>query len=437
MENATEDVGKFASGTTIGKLIKEIIEPVRDAHAASLIDALAGLSDALSAEGNAKDANLQDIDSRIAQELAGLFPGVSAKTHIPTPEIDDLFKSATIKLFEADGTGRDAASLGHGAQRSVQLALLKTLARIRHEAAAIVGRTTLLLIDEPELYLHPQAVEIIRASLCSLADDGYQVLFTTHSPLMIARSEAENAILVRRTDDEGTIGLNRFKEAVAEAIEAGPRQAEILFSLTNAAKILFAERVFLAEGLTERTLIPEIFKRETGSSLEELRSTIIDLESVDSIIPAMRVLRAMGLPCKALVDIDFIFRGAVQHSLILAEHEDLVACKAVLLTLAEAGEVALDESGLPKRGAGKTAAQAFEHLARHPIAILHIENLHAQLKEHDVWCWKSGAIEVPLGLASKKPSAHLHFINSMTDPQFEDNTPHYGEVKELIQWLIE
>jgi len=47
------------------------------------------------------------------------------------PEFSDLVKAATIQIFEGGSDpveGRDASSFGHGAQRSIQMALIKSLA---------------------------------------------------------------------------------------------------------------------------------------------------------------------------------------------------------------------------------------------------------------------------------------------------------------------
>ena len=54
------------------------------------------------------------------------------------------------------------STLGHGAQRSIQMTLIRHLAdlKLNNQEQAT---TTLLLIDEPELYLHPQAIEILRS----------------------------------------------------------------------------------------------------------------------------------------------------------------------------------------------------------------------------------------------------------------------------------
>lgn len=202
MENATEDVAKFATSTTVGKLIREIVEPVTRRHSEDVSDALNGIAGKLSADGAEKDESLVQLDNRIDAELKRFFPSIRAKTHIPIPDFSDFIKGATIKLYDSDlqdDTGRDPATFGHGAQRSVQLALIRCLSEVRKELAGDENRTTLLLVDEPELYLHPQAIELVRASLKALSSEGYQVIFTTHSANMIKREDARNALLIKRS----------------------------------------------------------------------------------------------------------------------------------------------------------------------------------------------------------------------------------------------
>ena len=64
--------------------------------------------------------------------------------------------------------GRDVSALGHGAQRSIQMALVRHLADIKRDSGEQASNT-ILLIDEPELYLHPQAIEVLRDALKTLS----------------------------------------------------------------------------------------------------------------------------------------------------------------------------------------------------------------------------------------------------------------------------
>jgi len=440
MENATEDVGKFAAGTTIGKLIKEIIEPVTAAHAGPVSAALADIATKLTADSPEKDENLVALDMQIQTELAKIFPGVSAKIHIPTPEFSDFLKGATIKIFEDNfhnPDGRDAASFGHGAQRSVQIALIKCLSRIKRAGAVGAGRTTLLLIDEPELYLHPQAVELVRASLSSLSSDGYQVLFSTHSPNMIARQDAHNALLIRRNAAVGTRAYPRIRDAVVEAIAEAAHQSETLFALTNSAKVLFSEYVVLAEGKTEKAILPDLFQHEIGATMDEERLGLVALGGSSNVCNAMKVLAAMGIPTKAIVDLDFAFKVAPGSGLIENDHASLVACKAILERLSAANQITIDAEGLPTNGNEVTAAGAYELMVAEPDAGAHVSAIHAHLLENGIWCWTKGTIESHLGLPGKTPAVHMAFLRDLSGQAFKDDLPDYAGAAQLMSWLRE
>lgn len=439
MENATEDVGKNATGTTIGKLIKEIIEPVAATHSGTVTNALAEIASKLSADSSEKDATLVDLDGKIQTELTKIFPGVSAKIHIPTPEFSDFLKGATIKIFEDinyNHHGRDASSFGHGAQRSIQIALIKCLSQIRREQAANNHRTTLLLIDEPELYLHPQAIELVRASLSTLSVDGYQVIFSTHSANMIARQDAQNALLIRRNAASGTMAYPRISEAVKGAIENADHQAETLFTLTNSSKILFSERIVVAEGKTERALLPDIFKQTHDVTIDEDKLGLVDLGGSGNIPNAMTVLKAMGIPSKAIVDLDFAFKVAPAACLIDAENSAIVACKEILKRLSDAGHLSLDPSGLPaKKGSSVSAAKAYELLCAEQDAAAEIEKIHQLLLTKNIWCWTKGTIESHLGLISKSPKEHMKFIDQLSDNKFRQSLPDFEAAEAMMHWL--
>ena len=52
------------------------------------------------------------------------------------------------------------------------------------------------------------------------------------------------------------------------------------------------------------------------------------MNSVDNIPKGLRVLKAMYL-CKAVVDLDFAFRGAVTNKLIDENHAAILECKKI------------------------------------------------------------------------------------------------------------
>ncbi len=439
MEDAAEDAGKMGASTTIGKLLKEIVDQVRNRHADSIADALADVALKLSADSEDKDEDLKALDGDIAAELKNIFPGITAKTHIPIPEFPEFIKGATVKIFEPSYDvehGRDVRALGHGAQRAVQISLIKCLANRKNQAGGDAARTTLILLDEPELYLHPQAVETIRDALVQLSQQGYQVIFTTHSANMIARQDAANVSLVRRKSDKGTYCIPTLAQAVKNAILEAEHQSVTLFELTNSSKFLFSEVVLLVEGKTEKILLPRIYELEFARRIEADRIALIDVGSANSLTSTMMVLEKMGIPNLAAADLDFAFRGAVSAGMIEDNSPDINACKAIFQRLEKEGKLEL-HGGLPRnQKGGPTAAEGFEKLAECSDATPHIKNLKNQLQKNNVWLWPLGAIEKQLGLQSKNSSEeYVRFMKQIAHEEYRAALVGYEEVKAMLNRL--
>lgn len=292
-----------------------------------------------------------------------------------------------------------------------------------------------MLIDEPELYLHPQAIELVRSSLSKLSREGYQVVFSTHSPNMIVRQDAHNVLLIRRNVAAGTKAYPRIRDAVSDAIENAQHQSETLFTLTNSSKVLFCERVVLAEGKTERALLPDIFRHIAGMTLDEKRLGLVALGGSGNIPNAMRVLAAMGIPTKAIVDFDFAFKVAPDAELIPDNFPAIVECKRILQRLSGLGQLTVDASGLPTNSNGVTAAKAFEIMCLEPDANEHVNLIHIHLRDQGIWCWNRGAIESHLGLENKTPSAHMAFLRDFDGQAFRDDLPDFAAVQAAMEWL--
>ena len=146
--------------------------------------------------------------------------------------------------------------MGHGAQRAIQMTLIRHLAEITKDVSK-EGKTNLLLIDEPELFLHPQAIELLRASLKSLSKKGYQVIFTTHSPFMIEQDDIPYTNIVRK-NAEGTRVEVRLKEAITKILDTHDAQARLLFETYNLGQILFSVSPSAISTVSENKICPKL-----------------------------------------------------------------------------------------------------------------------------------------------------------------------------------
>ncbi|WP_289054035.1 ATP-dependent nuclease [Carboxylicivirga marina] len=342
MENSEEDVSKSKSGTTIGKLLAEIIGPVEQQYGDQLRNVLTGLKDVLDADGVNRAPELNQFDQDVNTKLDAFFPDINVKVHVPTPEIKEVFTKGTIKVYEnQNANGTDVSALGHGAQRSIQMALVRHLADLKI-AANENTTTTLLLIDEPELYLHPQAIEILRNSLKVLSTQGYQVLFSTHSPFMVTQKDIAHTLLIRKNEVAGTHKRNSLKTAIPQIEQNAQHQLTLMFALSNSSNILFSERVILAEGKTENRLVPFLIEVISGRTLGLNKCALVSQGGSGNTRKSLEVLAVMDLPCKALVDLDYAFTQAVEDGYLQDNDPDIVACRNEMAQLAPAHGINLN-----------------------------------------------------------------------------------------------
>ncbi|XOB91072.1 ATP-dependent nuclease [Pseudomonadota bacterium 24LQ007] len=435
MENAAEDATKAKTSSTIGKLLNELSQGVQAAHHQEIAEHLEAVRGFIDSSGANRFGALSEIDEAINEKISSFFPGVEIKLHFPVPDFTELFSKGTVKVFEDGDTPRDFENFGHGAQRSIQMALIQYLAEVKQSAN--VPTTTLLLIDEPELYLHPFAIEQIRTALLTLSGHGYQVVFSTHSPQMVTAQHAHHTLLVRKEGGQTKI-RKRLEDAIQDIEPRADHQITHLFSLTQSHAFLFADKVVLTEGKTEHLLLPALYQSMTGRTLAQDQIALIPVGGVDSLAKCIRILQHMDIPTIAIADLDYGFRGAIDSGMVNREDPTLVNLRTLLQSLADQNQIALDKNGLPsKRNSPVSPSKAFELLAERDDAVPLIDSLHQKLIINRVWLWRKGAIEPHLGLEGKSPGHWANFSDRLSRDGFQAVCADHQSIRELFDWIRE
>ncbi|MGJ7027437.1 ATP-dependent nuclease [Petrimonas sulfuriphila] len=435
MENAEEDVSKSKNTTTIGKLLAEIIGPIQTSYSTQVQTALDGIKDLLDADGTSRAAELNAFDAAVNGKVESFFPGVNIKVHVPTPELKEVFSKGTIKVFEnLNPAGRDVSALGHGAQRSIQMALVRHLADIKRDSGEQASNT-ILLIDEPELYLHPQAIEVLRDALKTLSTQGYQVIFSTHSPFMITSKDVGNTLLIRKNDTHGTHKRNSLRAAIPTVVTAAPSQLELIFSLSHSSNILFSERVILAEGTTENRLLPSIIQKVTTRTIGLHKTALVSMGGSGNTRKAMLVLNTMDIPTKAIVDLDFALKQGESDGFLLTGDTDVAAIKAHLAAIAPTHSISLN-AGWPTKGT-MSAADAFRLLARETAIQANLVSLKSKMQAANIYVWTKGTIEDHLGGIPKNETGWANFNARLDAEDLNVILPNdHQEITDLVTWLI-
>lgn len=437
MENSEDDISKSSTTSTIGKLLAEIIGPIEQQYGQQVNTALDGLKEILDAEGINRAPELVTFDQEINTKLDAFFPDIQVKVHIPTPELKEVFKKGTIKVYEnLLPNPKDVSSLGHGAQRSIQMTLIRHLADLKL-IAQTNRTTTLLLIDEPELYLHPQAIEVLRKSLSILSNQGYQVVFSTHSPFMITQKDVANTILVRKNQTLGTYKRTTLKSAIPIIEQQAPHQLTLMYSLSNSSNILFSEKVILAEGKTENKLLPSIIEKVTAKTILYHKTALVKLDGSGNTRKSIQVLTAMDLPTKAIVDLDFALKQGISDGYLVAGDTDIAACLNEVSNIATANNIAIGTDGWPtKNGASVSAAEAFAILANSQNTSQNINNICTKMQAQNIWVWKKGTIENHLNLTGKTEAIWATFTNTLETSSLQTMLPNdFAEIENCVNWL--
>ena len=433
MEDAAADVARYKTTSTIGRLIAQITKPIEEIHGSTLRESLDGIRRKLSVDGEDRAPELIEIDQSATAKLAEFFPGLRVKLHVPAPELQNIFGAGTLKVYEEDSsTVRDVTDLGHGAQRSIQMALIRYLAELSSESSD-AGRT-ILLIDEPELYLHPQAVEQMHAALRSLSNGTYQVIFSTHSPLMVTTDTIRDTLLVHK-GDKGTCTRPRLADTVREVMTDALSQTRTLLELENASQILFSDMVLLVEGKTESRILPGIYRAEKGATLGQAKIGLVRVGGATAVANCMKVLSTMGIPTKALVDLDFAFRAGPKARLIDPNDTDVEAVRQTCRRLTLSEKFDLAEDGFPKKSKDISAADAFAKVAKDSEAAKAIQNLHTNLKSKGIWLWRQGSIEHHIGLEGHSEEDWADFLVRLQDKGCQGVTVDYKGLQEFLEWL--
>jgi predicted ATP-dependent endonuclease of OLD family len=208
----------------------------------------------------------------------------------------DARASLRLQYCEA-GLTVPGEELGLGIQSAIVVGIFEAFRRIGGEFGPLV-------IEEPEMYLHPQAQRYFYRLLCEMADRGQcQIIYATHPPIVADVNRFESLRLVRRDADQ-----HSPVSFVLPQQEAALNSARAAFKLggkfdTGRNEVLFADRALLVEGCGDR-IAASLVAEKLGLDPDAEGVTIVDCGGKSGIELVLRVCGSLGIPCVVLHDED-------------------------------------------------------------------------------------------------------------------------------------
>lgn len=197
-----------------------------------------------------------DIEDLIGNRLSD-FIDLAVKLHFKeNTSVDEFnFASRTTLKIQDGKVETDPEYQGHGAQRSLILTLLEILVLESAKTAKEVNpHEIIILMEEPEIYLHPQMARKMRDVLLDIAQKPTaQVICTTHSPAFLDLADRHVGIVMLRKAG----GVTKIHQQIDDLFEIDDRdRLRMLLNFDSAVnEVFFCKHACLVEGDSELAAI--------------------------------------------------------------------------------------------------------------------------------------------------------------------------------------
>src|SRR3990172_10184359 len=104
-------------------------------------------------------------------------------------ETMDFYRTLDLRVREGEFI-ISATELGEGIQNALVLSILQAFEERRKKGA-------ILLIEEPEMFLHPQKQRTLNKTLRKIGESN-QIIYTTHSPHFVSVPDYQEVFLIRK-----------------------------------------------------------------------------------------------------------------------------------------------------------------------------------------------------------------------------------------------
>ena len=152
-------------------------------------------------------------------------------------------------------------------------------------------------IEEPELFLAPQAHRYLRRLIRRLAELGNQVFFTTHAPGLLSVAALEEVNLVTR-DELGVTAVERLRP-----IDVDDAFRVICEFDAERSELFLSRAAILVEGMTEKIALPFVF-HALGHDADREQISIVECGGKSNLPLFVEICKRARVPYVVVHDSD-------------------------------------------------------------------------------------------------------------------------------------
>ena len=245
--------------------------------------------------------------------ISSVFPacGIDIKPNLQN--LSDILKPKyEVSLFSNVSTKIEKQ--GTGLVRTTAFAMLRYHSNLRR-ARNLETRPILVAFEEPEIYLHPAAANLLRDTIYALGSTD-QIVCTTHSPWMIDLTQEPLSLTKMINVDDDAISCVNYglTSAFAQLPEDDKQRVKMLQLFDDeVSRVFFADRVIVIEGDTELLAIKNTLKVIPENLRKDIlaRTQIVRARGKASIISLVKYLHDLHIFPYVMHDRDQDAAGAI------------------------------------------------------------------------------------------------------------------------------
>jgi len=320
LSDATKTTTKAELGGLLAELsleVQEELDQLIDEALADVSKRLNVVRDRLTGDviSDERHPGVTAIENHITSYMAETFQDITVALEFPNPESRVMFDNARVWV-EEEGFGRVGVEFaGEGVKRVLIFSLIRTLADLRQGSLCVRAtrdaqdevpsgrRSLLILYEEAELFLYPGLQKILQGAFEKLRDSGDQVVFSTHSPFMVPSPLASTINLVRKDPEGGT----KVVEAHRRLAGMGGREQSRLLQIQNVSSYIFADRVVLVEGESDRIVLRKLAPAlDANWDFDDKGIPILPVTGKGDLALFQDFLGGLGIKTFVLTDLDSV-----------------------------------------------------------------------------------------------------------------------------------
>ncbi|WP_373056354.1 ATP-dependent endonuclease [Zunongwangia sp. H14] len=266
LRDVESDLRSYSTNPLIN-LLRGKEKTVEVSKQTDIIESIDKLNDQISSLKEVKEVK-DGIDKSIKEAVGTTYgPNIDVKSELPN-DMEKLLQSLKLWVGDPDEEGYMGKiwELSLGGANMIYLSLkLLEYEKIRTDRIA-----NFLLIEEPEAHIH---THIQKTLFDNVQTNKTQVIISTHSTHISSVSRISSVNILSRGNKQ-TLVYQPSNNLDDEFIERAERYLDAIRS-----NLLFAKGVVLVEGDAEQILIPQMFKKAFGISLDEIGVSLVNIGS--------------------------------------------------------------------------------------------------------------------------------------------------------------